>query len=422
MKGNTKMFNQYNLPEFLQEALNNIGFNEPTPIQKQAIPIILEGQDILASAHTGTGKTGAFLIPLLSKLDFNDAKTSQILVLAPTRELAAQVNKAARDLLAGSPFKTAILIGGEDMRPQLMSLKKGAAVIIATPGRMLDHLKRNTANIDQIKTLVLDETDRMLDMGFGVQIDEIMEYMPDQRQNLMFSATLPSAIIKLSAKYLKNPQRIAADAVNTVTDNITQETIETKHKKTSLIDLVCESEETTLIFVNTREYAEEIKEELEEMGVEAACLHGGLRQEKRTRIIKGFRNNRTRVLVATDVAARGLDIPHLDLVINYDLPINPEDYIHRIGRTGRAEKSGRAITLLTSKDKGRWHIIQDFLNGKDPKIEARRSQSAGAGSGRRFGNRSESYSGNRSGSRSGNREGNGGGWKKQSSFGKKKRY
>ncbi len=397
-------FNQYNLPEFLQEALTQIGYTDPTPIQKQAIPLVMEKRDILASAHTGTGKTGAFLIPLIAQLQFNDAKESQVLVLAPTRELAAQVNKAARDLLYGSPFKTALLIGGEDMRQQLMALKRGVSIIIATPGRMLDHLKRRSADVSHIKALVLDETDRMLDMGFGIQIDEIMTYLPEERQTLMFSATLPSAIIRLSGKYLKNPQRIAADAVNTVTDNIQQDTIETKHKKTSLIELVSESQETTLIFVNTREYAEEIKEDLEEMGIQAACLHGGLRQEKRTRIIKGFRNNRTRVLVATDVAARGLDIPHLDLVINYDLPMNPEDYIHRIGRTGRAEKSGRAITLLTSKDRGRWHNIQDFLNGKDPKVESRYSRPSG------YRNQQERSKSQRNP------------WQKQNSYGKRNRY
>lgn len=413
-------FTQYNLPEFLQEALTQIGYTEPTPVQKQAIPLIIEKRDILASAHTGTGKTGAFLIPLISQLAFDDAKTTSVLVLAPTRELAAQVNKAARDLLAGSPFKTALLIGGEDMRQQLMSLKKGATLIIATPGRMLDHLKRRTAEVSQISALVLDETDRMLDMGFGIQIDEIMTYLPEERQTLMFSATLPSAIIRLSGKYLKNPQRIAADAVNTVTDNIKQETIETKHKKSSLIDLVSDSEETTLIFVNTREYAEEIREDLEEMGIQAACLHGGLRQEKRTRIIKGFRNNKTRVLVATDVAARGLDIPHLDLVINYDLPMNPEDYIHRIGRTGRAEKSGRAITLLTAKDRGRWLNIQEFLNGKEPKVESRYARTG-----------SSNGSGSRSRSGGGYGGGYGGGensrserqpWQKSNNSGSRSRY
>ncbi|PIP59315.1 MAG: ATP-dependent RNA helicase [Verrucomicrobia bacterium CG_4_10_14_3_um_filter_43_23] len=360
----------------------------PTPIQEQAIPVILEGRDVLGSAQTGTGKTGAFIIPIIANL-MGDEDGSAI-ILTPTRELARQIYGIAIQMLdKNSGINAALLIGGESMHGQLQQLRRKARLIVGTPGRVNDHLDRKSLNLSQTRFLVLDETDRMLDMGFGIQIDEVVSYIPKERQTLLFSATLPKAITKLSDKYLSNPVRISSGDVNTVAKNIVQNEIHTKDKYPELLKALEASEGSVLIFVKTQRGAEEIKDKLIRHDHSADVIHGGLRQSRRDRVIKAFRSQKYRIMVATDVAARGLDIPHISFVINYDIPQCPEDYIHRIGRTARGEdSSGEALSLISPADKGKWVCVQRFLKGDEddmPQNGYSRGGSRSGGRGRSFG-------------------------------------
>ena len=356
-------FNEFPLENQLKSSLKFADFKTPTPIQSQSIPLSLTGKDILGTAQTGTGKTLAFTIPMINKL-IKD-KNAMALIICPTRELASQVMQTVTKLNSKEiNINSALLIGGESMQKQLRQLTKRTRIIIGTPGRINDHIERKSLKLYKVTYLVLDETDRMLDMGFTPQIELILKHIPKSHQTLLFSATLPNDILKISEKYLKNPERISIGSVSTPIEKIKQETFQiTPDKKYhELINQLVERSGSILVFVKTKHGADKIVKRLKYDGHSADAIHGNLRQSKRDRVIRGFRSGKSRILVATDVAARGLDIPLIQHVINYDLPQVPEDYIHRIGRTGRAGKEGSAMTFLTNHDYSMWRSIQKLID------------------------------------------------------------
>ncbi len=356
-------FSDLQIENKLKKSIELADFKNPTPIQKESIPLSLLGSDILGTAQTGTGKTLAFTIPMLNKL-IKD-KHAMALIICPTRELASQVMTNILKLnVREIGIANALLIGGESMQKQLRKLNKRARIIVGTPGRINDHLKRKSLELSKVNYLVLDETDRMLDMGFTPQIEQILKFIPKDHQTLLFSATLPDNILKISQKYLKNPERISVGSLSTPIEKIKQETFEiTQDKKYhELINQLVERAGSILVFVKTKHGADKIVKRLKFDGHKADAIHGNLRQSKRDRVINSFRNGHSRILVATDVAARGLDIPVIKHVINYDLPQVPEDYIHRIGRTGRAGKDGSAFTFLTPGDRSMWNSISKLIN------------------------------------------------------------
>ena len=356
-------FSDLQIENKLKKSIELADFKNPTPIQKESIPVSLLGNDILGTAQTGTGKTLAFTIPMLNKL-IKD-KHAMALIICPTRELATQVMATVLKLnIREIGIGNALLIGGESMQKQLRKLNKRARIIVGTPGRINDHLKRKSLELSKVNYLVLDETDRMLDMGFTPQIEQILRFVPKDHQTLLFSATLPDNILRISQKYLKNPERISVGSLSTPIEKIKQETFEiTQDKKYhELINQLVERTGSILVFVKTKHGADKIVKKLKFDGHKADAIHGNLRQSKRDRVINGFRNGHSRILVATDVAARGLDIPVIKHVINFDLPQVPEDYIHRIGRTGRAGKDGSALTFLTPSDRSMWNSISKLIN------------------------------------------------------------
>ena len=355
-------FETLGLPAALNAALTRMNYTVPTPIQAQAIPAALEGHDILGSAQTGTGKTAAFCIPLMAHLMKHANATA--LVMTPTRELAAQVMAVANQMAGPNGIRTALLIGGAAMQPQFKQLAARPRLIIGTPGRINDHLRRNKYLLDAADFLVLDEADRMLDMGFSIQIDEILKFLPVKRQTLMFSATLPHKIIDFSKRYMRTPVRVAVQSEKPTADNIVHVVVPTTEAK-KYDDLVGEIEARSgsiIIFVKTKRGADKLVKKLREESIPADAIHGDLRQNKRDQVIKAFRDQKHRILVATDVASRGLDVPHVQHVINYDLPQVPEDYVHRIGRTARAGAKGQAMCFVTSADSGKWAAINRILN------------------------------------------------------------
>jgi len=356
-------FNELPLESQLKNSLKFADFKTPTPIQSQSIPLSLTGKDILGTAQTGTGKTLAFTVPMINKL-IKD-KNAMALIICPTRELASQVMQTVAKLNSKEiNINSALLIGGESMQKQLRQLTKRTRIIVGTPGRINDHIERKSLKLYKVTYLVLDETDRMLDMGFTPQIELILRHIPKSHQTLLFSATLPDDILKISEKYLKNPERISIGSVSTPIEKIKQETFQiTPDKKYhELINQLVERSGSILVFVKTKHGADKIVKRLKYDGHSADAIHGNLRQSKRDRVIRGFRSGKSRILVATDVAARGLDIPLIQHVINYDLPQVPEDYIHRIGRTGRAGKEGSAMTFLTNHDYSMWRSIQKLID------------------------------------------------------------
>ena len=356
-----KKFSDFNLTSPILAALKNLNLSEPTPIQSLAIPLALEGRDLLGTAQTGTGKTFAFGIPLVNHLALN--KESGALILTPTRELALQVLTALKSLTSkGNLLDAALLIGGDPIQKQLKQLKK-ARLVVGTPGRMKDHLKRKSLNLKQFDFLVLDETDRMLDMGFLEDIKVIIEKLPIHQTSL-FSATLPKNISDLAQKFLNKPERINAGKENSPIINIKQEVrnISQKEKFEQLKIELLERTGSIVLFVKTKRSADKIALQLRKDKLNAEAIHGDLRQIKREKVLMKFRKNQFQILVATDVAARGLDIPLIEHVINYDIPQNPEDYIHRIGRTARAGAKGSALTFLTPADKKNWYLIEKLLN------------------------------------------------------------
>ncbi|WP_341808193.1 DEAD/DEAH box helicase [Wolbachia endosymbiont (group E) of Neria commutata] len=355
-------FHEMGLPVSLKQALDKNNLSVPTPIQMQAIPLALQGKDILGSAQTGTGKTLAFAIPLVAKL-LDESNAGLALVIVPTRELAGQVKREIEEKLLpkGSIFKLALLIGGAPIFEQIKQLNVRPKIIVGTPGRIIDHIKRKTLSVRNISTLVLDETDRMFDMGFGVQIEEIMKHLPKIRQTLMFSATLPGDIVKLAEKYLDQPERVSVDCQVTTSVKIKQEVIYVSElgKYEKLLGQLCQREGSIIIFVKTKQGADQLASKLCKDDYSALAIHGDLRQQKRERVINSFRRGRNQIMVATDVASRGLDIPHIQHVVNYDVPQSQADYIHRIGRTARAGAEGFALSFVTPQDKRKLPALEE---------------------------------------------------------------
>ena len=362
------------LEETLFESLAKINFKTPTPIQAKAIPIALGGKDILGTAQTGTGKTGAFGIPLVNHLLKTKKETA--LVITPTRELATQVMQTLNNLIGRGNIRTALLIGGDSMQKQLKQMRRNPRLIVGTPGRINDHLKRKTLRLNNTSFLVLDESDRMLDMGFTPQINQVLETVPKKHQTLLFSATLPINILRLAEKYLNQPVRISVGSTSTPIEKIKQEVLRVNDgdKYNQLIKEIYTRQGSILIFVKTRRNAERMVKRLKYDDHDADAIHGNLRQNKRDRVIKAFRNNHFRILVGTDVASRGLDIPAIKHVINFDLPQVPEDFIHRIGRTARAGAEGSALSFIGNEDRAKWNAIQRLIDpnfraepGRDPR-------------------------------------------------------
>jgi superfamily II DNA/RNA helicase len=373
-------FNDFALPEALQHKLDALGFDKPTPVQERAIPAALEQRDILGSAQTGTGKTAAFAIPLLTKI-MNHADVYGIIV-TPTRELALQVDEQIRAFLsAKSKIRSVVLIGGASIDRQIQALAKRPKIIVGTPGRIIDHLERKSLDLAGFNYVVLDETDRMLDMGFSAPIAEIFSHVAEERQTLLFSATLPKNIQKVSAQYLQNPVRIEMGQVNSVGDNIVQSTqfVSKEGKFEMLVDALRDHDQSAIVFMNSKFATEKMAKRLKSAGITAEAIHGDLRQSKRERVISNLRDNKFRVLVATDVAARGIDVPHIHQVINFDLPRQTEDYIHRIGRTGRNGAQGIALNLATRDDMEKLNEIEWLINPDAAKSVRKRPTGKPAG-------------------------------------------
>ena len=347
--------------------LKSLNLLKPTPVQQRAIVPGFEGKDILAVANTGTGKTAAFGIPIIQRL--NENKSLSALILSPTRELSIQIGKHLRELMGKNiNIKSAVLIGGDSMKKQIELIKKKPRIIIGTPGRIYDHINRKTLNLRNINILVLDETDRMLDLGFVEQIQKIINFLPSKKQTLLFSATLPKNIRNISTKYLFNPVNISVEKKEKILQNINHNTININQgeKYNKLLQELGDREGSIIVFMKTKHSSKKMHLKLLKDGQSVNTIHGNVRQNKRINILNKFRNQKFRILVATDVAARGLDIPHIEHVINYDLPQRTEDYIHRIGRTARAGKKGSALSFISENDKKIWRMISKLIN---PNIE-----------------------------------------------------
>lgn len=330
----------------LIEVIESLKFTEPTPIQYKAIPVAIEGKDVIGIAQTGTGKTLAFGIPMIQRLAQGNSRG---LILVPTRELAIQVNEALKQFVPRFKMKTAVIIGGESMHGQIHRLRESPRIIIATPGRLIDHLEQRNVRLDDVGILVLDEADRMLDMGFLPQINRILKLVPKNRQTLLFSATMPSDIVKIASQHMNLPVQTEIAPSGTAAELVSQEMFVVKRemKGKLLGELLKQYSGSVLLFVRTRRNARKVAQVLRQMGHRAAEIHADRSLSQRKEAMRGFKTGEYRVLVATDIAARGIDVTGIELVINYDLPDDPENYVHRIGRTGRAGHEGHAITLAT---------------------------------------------------------------------------
>jgi ATP-dependent RNA helicase RhlE len=369
-------FSDLGLVAELLRAIEEQGYTQPTPIQEQAIPPILLGQDVMAGAQTGTGKTAAFTLPMLQQLKAH-ANTSvsparhptRALIIAPTRELAAQVYESVRTYGKHIPLRAACVYGGVSIDPQMKELQAGVEILVATPGRLLDLVHQRSANLSQVQILVLDEADRMLDMGFMPDIKRIIALLPQQRQNLMFSATFPDDIRKFADQLLKSPVRIQVAARNAVADLVTHSAfrVDPLRKRELLIDLIRSRDmRQVLVFTSTKLSANRLSRQLERDGFNCAALHSDKTQTERMQTLAAFKEGKVHVLVATDVASRGLDIEQLPHVVNFELPPNPEDYIHRIGRTGRAGVTGEAISLVSPDENDLFVGIEKMLRKSIP--------------------------------------------------------
>lgn len=362
-----KKFNEMNLSEEIITALETLGFENSTLIQELAIPIALEGRDIIGQSQTGTGKTFAFGIPILEHILQNNTKKVQALVICPTRELAVQVSGEIDKLCKFTKIKSLPVYGGEYIEKQIKSLKKNVNIVIGTPGRMMDHIKRKTLKLDSVQFVVLDEADEMLDMGFVEDIEAILNEVPEERQTMLFSATMPAEIIELSQKYLNDPEKIKVKNKTMTVDQIEQIYIKVKNSdKAEVLSRIVELEESgkSIVFCNTKKMVDELVVDMQNRGYSVEGLHGDLKQQKRDMVIERFRTGGISMLIATDVAARGLDIRDVDLVVNYDLPIEEEQYVHRIGRTGRAGASGKSYSFAYGRDVERLRRIENYAKCK----------------------------------------------------------
>ncbi|RIX46948.1 MAG: RNA helicase [Rhodocyclales bacterium GT-UBC] len=355
----------------IQRAVAEQGYDTPTPIQQQAIPAVMTGRDLMATAQTGTGKTAGFTLPILHRLASgpNDrltriSKAPRVLVLVPTRELAIQVEESVRTYGKHLPINSLAVFGGVGINPQIANLRRGVDILVATPGRLLDHLQQRTVDLSRIEIFVLDEADRMLDMGFIRDIRKVIALLPKQRQNLMFSATFSPEIRELANSLLHNPASVDVAPRNTAAETVTQRVIETDREKKKA--LLCHLFETrgwhqVLIFARTKHGADALARTLDKAGIKAAAIHGDKSQGARTRVLSEFKEGKLVALVATDIAARGIDIDALPYVINYELPNVAEDYVHRIGRTGRAGMEGEAISLVCHDERANLRDIEKLI-------------------------------------------------------------
>jgi ATP-dependent RNA helicase RhlE len=364
-------FSDLGLKAELLRAVAEQGYDTPTPIQQQAIPAVMTGRDLMATAQTGTGKTAGFTLPILHRLCSgpNDrltrvAKAPRVLVLTPTRELAIQVEESVRTYGKHLPINSLAVFGGVGINPQIANLRRGVDILVATPGRLLDHVQQRTVDLSKIEIFVLDEADRMLDMGFIRDIRKIIALLPKQRQNLMFSATFSPDIRELAAGLLHNPASVDVAARNTAAETVTQRVIETNRDQKK--ELLCHLFETrgwnqVLVFARTKHGADALAKTLEKAGIKSAAIHGDKSQGARTRALTDFKDGKLVALVATDIAARGIDIDALPYVINYELPNVAEDYVHRIGRTGRAGMEGEALSLVSHDERGSLRDIERLI-------------------------------------------------------------
>nr|WP_283105812.1 DEAD/DEAH box helicase [Shewanella kaireitica] len=366
-------FSSLSLSDELLSLIKQKGYNEPTPIQTAAIPAILSGKDLMASAQTGTGKTAAFTLPILQKLAMQsagkEADSIRALILVPTRELAVQVNKSVTEYGVNTALKSVVIYGGVSIDAQASSLAAGADIVVATPGRLLDHLRRGSLSLMAIETLVFDEADRMLDMGFMDEINAILKQLPTERQTLLFSATFSDAIYRLSKKLLSKPERIEVDKANSAADSVEQivYAVDSDRKAALISHLINKYDwQQVLIFSRKKQTADTITNKLVAAGVTAKAFHGDLSQGAREQVLNDFKAGNIKSLVATDVAARGLDIVELNYVVNYEIPFVAEDYIHRIGRTGRAGCKGKAITLYSEDDARLLEELESLLDKRLP--------------------------------------------------------
>jgi ATP-dependent RNA helicase RhlE len=350
-----------------------VGFAEPTPIQQLAIPPALAGRDVIGCAATGTGKTAAFVLPIVERLSGKRGH-SRALVLAPTRELALQIGEELSRFGSGRGVRGMVVIGGVGMGGQTGELRRGIEVIIATPGRLVDHLERRTARIDQIEILVLDEADRMLDMGFKPQLDAIMSYLPKARQTLLFSATMAGEVARFAHAHLDHPVRVEAARSGTTASRVEQRVflVPEQEKTPLLLTLLAEDALSTLVFTRTKRRADKVAKALARGGHKTACIHADRSQGQRRKALDGFKDGQYRVLVATDIAARGIDVVEIGHVVNYDLPHVPEDYVHRIGRTARAAASGRASSFVAPDQRSLLHGIEQLIRAAVRKAEVPR--------------------------------------------------
>lgn len=373
------MFDALGLAAPLLKAVSETGYTIPTPIQAKAIPLALQGLDLMAGAQTGTGKTAAFALPILQKLlPFASPSTSpakhpiRALVLTPTRELAIQVEESIKVYAKYTPLKSLVVFGGVDIKTQTPHLKTGIEILVATPGRLLDHVEQKTLNLSQVQILVLDEADRMLDMGFMPDLKRILALLPKQRQNLMFSATFSNEIKKLADDFLTNPTLIEVARSNATNDNVTQKVylVAQNDKQALLTHLLSESNsQQVIIFTKTKITASKLSRALQKEGITADAIHGDKSQKERIDALDAFKAGKITALVATDVAARGLDITDLPMVINYEIPSAPEDYVHRIGRTGRAGASGVAISLVSEDEEKYLVEIEKLIKRSVEKVQ-----------------------------------------------------
>jgi ATP-dependent RNA helicase RhlE len=364
-------FSKLNLHPSLVSGVRELGFARPTPIQAEAIPPALDGRDVLACAMTGSGKTAAFLLPVLHRLLERPRGKTRALILTPTRELAAQIVEELNGIAVHTPIPAAPVIGGGGMGPQEHAFRSGVDVIVATPGRLLDHLKAPYAKLDTIEFLVLDEADRMLDMGFLPDIQRVLRHLPKKRQTLFFSATMPDPIVRLTREMLHNPAAINLERKAAPATGITQAVYPVPQElKTPLLIKLLETSQMkeALVFTRTKHRANRLWEFLDKRGIPAARIHGNRSQAQRTDALDGFKTGRYRVLVATDIAARGIDVEALGHVVNFDVPVAPEDYIHRVGRTARAEMTGEAFTFVSPDEEGDLRAIERAVGKALPRV------------------------------------------------------
>jgi ATP-dependent RNA helicase RhlE len=392
----TNVFRNFEFCDELQEGLDSMGFKNPTPIQLKAIPRILAGKDIIGCAQTGTGKTGAYVLPILEKILNSPVAKINTLILAPTRELALQIDQQIEGFAYFTGCSSRAIYGGGDgatWDQQKKALTEGADIIIATPGRLIAHLTSYNVDFSDLKHLILDEADRMLDMGFHEDIMKIIGYLPTTRQTLLFSATMPSKIKSLADKILKEPEEISI-SISKPAENIVQKAYNVfEENKTSLLTQVLEDEnfETIILFCSTKEKVKKLYNVLKQKGQAVQAFHSDLEQTEREQIMRDFRSGKVKLLIGTDVLSRGIDVEGIDLVINFDVPPDPEDYIHRIGRTARAKASGTAITFISPTDQFRFSKIENLIQkeieklpqpiafGEGPEYNPSKKQSAGPG-------------------------------------------